>query len=122
MRPSGPSARRWAEDVGRSSAATSGFRVKPAHQKDNQADQQNQAEPAAADGRTANIKTAAAEQEKKNNDKKEYIHEYKVSFRLGFHYGALTSLPCALRALWLKSIGKRDRPIRLERWVLNVGC
>jgi hypothetical protein len=62
---------RWTFDVGRSSAATSGFRVKPAHQKDNQADQQNQAEPAAADGRSANIKTAAAEQEKKNDDEKE---------------------------------------------------
>jgi hypothetical protein len=72
-----------------------GFRAKSAHQKDNQADQQNQAEPAAADGRSANIKTAAAEQEKKNNDKKEYIHDCKVSLRRGFHYGALTSLPGA---------------------------
>jgi len=43
------------------------FRAKSAHEKDNQADQQDQAEATAADGRTANIKTAAAEQEKKDN-------------------------------------------------------
>jgi hypothetical protein len=38
-----------------------GFRTKSAHEKDNQADQQNQAETTAADGRPANIKAAAAE-------------------------------------------------------------
>jgi hypothetical protein len=67
---SGFDVQRWAFDVGRSSAVTSGFRAESAHQKDNQANQQNQAEPAAADGRSANIKTTAAEQEKKNNDEK----------------------------------------------------
>jgi hypothetical protein len=45
-----------------------GFRAKSAHEKDNQADQQNQTKPAAADGRPANIKTAAAEQKKKDNE------------------------------------------------------
>jgi hypothetical protein len=68
------------------------FRAKSAHQKDNQADQQNQAKATAADGRPANIKTAAAEQEKKNNDKKEYIHDCKIALRGNGDYGALPYL------------------------------
>jgi len=46
-----------------------GSRTKSAHQKDDKADQQNQAEPAAADDRTSKVKTAAAEQNKQDNDK-----------------------------------------------------
>jgi hypothetical protein len=46
----------------RVSRCASGFRTESAEQKDNQADQQNQTKAAAADGRTADIKTAAAEQ------------------------------------------------------------
>ncbi len=42
------------------------FRAKPASDPDNQADHQNQAKSAAADGRTAEIKPAAAAQEKQN--------------------------------------------------------
>jgi len=41
--------------------------AKSASQKDNQAYQQNQAKPAAADDGTAKVKPAAAEQEKQNN-------------------------------------------------------
>jgi hypothetical protein len=69
-----------------------GFRAESAHQKDNQADQQNQAKATATDGRPANIKTAAAEQEKKNNDKKEYIHDCKIALRGNGSYGALPYL------------------------------
>jgi hypothetical protein len=69
-----------------------GFRAESAHNKYNQADQQDQAKAAAADGRPANIKTAAAEQEKKNNDKKEYIHDWKIALRRHRGYGALTCL------------------------------
>jgi hypothetical protein len=73
-------------------ARLSRFRAKSAHQKDNQADQQNQAKATAADGRPANIKAAAAEQEKKNNDKKEYIHDCKIALRGNGDYGALPYL------------------------------
>jgi hypothetical protein len=69
-----------------------GFRAESAHEKHNQADQQDQAKPATANGRPANIKTAAAEQEKKNNDKKEYIHDWKIAPRDNHDYGALTCL------------------------------
>ena len=42
------------------------FRAESAHEKDDKAYQQNQAKPAAADDGTAEVKPAAAEQEKKN--------------------------------------------------------
>jgi hypothetical protein len=48
----------------------SGFRAPSAHQIDDKADQQNQAEPSSANGRPADVKAAAAKQEKKNNDEK----------------------------------------------------
>jgi hypothetical protein len=38
------------------------FRAESAHEKDDKAYQQNQANPAAADGRTSKVKPAAAEQ------------------------------------------------------------
>jgi hypothetical protein len=44
------------------------FRVaESAREIDDKADQQNQAKPAAADGRTPKVKPAAAEQDEKNN-------------------------------------------------------
>jgi hypothetical protein len=43
------------------------FRAESAHEIDDKAYRQNQAKPAAADDRTAKVKPAAAEQEKKNN-------------------------------------------------------
>ena len=42
--------------------------AEPAHHIDDEADHQNQTKTAATDGRTAKIKPAAAEQEKKNYD------------------------------------------------------
>ena len=42
-------------------------RAESAHEIDDQAYQQNQAKPAAADDRTAKVKPAAAEQEKQNH-------------------------------------------------------
>jgi hypothetical protein len=48
----------------------SAFRgAESAREKDDKAYQQKQANPAAADDRTAKVKPAAAEQEKKNNHK-----------------------------------------------------
>lgn len=47
--------------------ARSGFRPKSAHEKDDEADQQNKAKSSTADGGTAKVKAAAAEQEEKNN-------------------------------------------------------
>ena len=45
-----------------------GFRAaESAHHIDDKAYHQNQAKPAAADGRTSKVKPAATEQEKKNN-------------------------------------------------------
>jgi hypothetical protein len=44
------------------------FRAESAHDIDNQAYQQNQANPAAADDGATKIKPASAEQEKHNND------------------------------------------------------
>lgn len=44
------------------------FRPPAAHEKNDEADQQNQANTAATDGGAADIKTAAAEQEEKNKD------------------------------------------------------
>jgi hypothetical protein len=58
--------------VGRISTITgyfSAFRgAESAREKDNKANQQNQAKPAAADDGTAEVKSAAAKQEKQNHD------------------------------------------------------
>ena len=43
-------------------------RAESAHEIDNNADQQNQAQPAAADGRTTKVKPAATEQQKQHNN------------------------------------------------------
>jgi hypothetical protein len=43
------------------------FRTEPAHEIDDEAYEQNQAKPAAANDGTAKVKPAAAEQEKQNN-------------------------------------------------------
>jgi hypothetical protein len=66
----------------------SGFRAKAAQQINHQADQQNQAKAAAANGWTTNIKAAAAKQEKKDNNQKECIHACKVALRCNHNYGA----------------------------------
>jgi hypothetical protein len=47
----------------------SAFRAESAQGKDDQADQQNQANPAAADGWTSEVKPAAAEQKEQDNHK-----------------------------------------------------
>jgi hypothetical protein len=51
-----------------------------AHQKDDQAYQQNQANPAAADGGTAKVKTAAAEQKQQHEKQEYYIHSWIYFF------------------------------------------
>jgi hypothetical protein len=51
-------------------AVTSGFRSESAHKVDDKTYQQNQTQSSSADGRPAKVKTAAAEQEKKNKYKK----------------------------------------------------
>jgi hypothetical protein len=43
------------------------FRAKSAHEIDDKAYHQNQAKPAAADGRTSEVKPATTEQEQKND-------------------------------------------------------
>ena len=48
-------------------SALCAFRAESAQKIDDKAYRQNQAKPAAADDRTAKVKPAAAEQEKKNN-------------------------------------------------------
>jgi hypothetical protein len=45
----------------------SASRTEPAHEKDDEANQQNQAKPAAANDGTAKVKSATTEQEKQNN-------------------------------------------------------
>jgi len=47
----------------------SAFRAKPAHQKDDEAYQQNESDPASANGGAPKIKAAAAEQEKEHDHK-----------------------------------------------------
>ena len=49
--------------------ACSSLGAKSTHQINDQADQQDQSQPTTADRRTANIKTAAAEQEEKYDNK-----------------------------------------------------
>jgi len=46
----------------------SGARAESTHEEDDQANQENQAEAAAADHRTTEIKTAAAEEKQKNDN------------------------------------------------------
>jgi len=77
----------------------SGFRAKTAHKIDDQADQQNQAKPSAADGGSAKVKAAAAEQEEKNNDEKEQVHGGKIACRGECRYGALPHWSPALSAI-----------------------
>jgi len=75
---------RWSQQ-----SVRSGFRAKTAHKIDDKADQQNQAEPSAADGGPAKVKAAAAEQEEKNNNEKEEVHGDKIARRGECCYGAL---------------------------------
>ena len=51
-------------------AVASGFRAESAHKIDDNTYQQDQAKSSSADGRPAKIKTAAAEQEKKDDYQK----------------------------------------------------
>ena len=53
------------------SAASFSRRAKAAEQIDDQTDQENQAKAAAADGRAADIKTAATEKEEKDDDEEQ---------------------------------------------------
>jgi hypothetical protein len=51
-------------------AVLSVFGAQAAHGKDDKADQQHEAKPAAADGRPAKVKPAATEQQEKHNNNK----------------------------------------------------
>jgi hypothetical protein len=64
-----------------------GFRAPPAHKIDDKANQQNQADPSSADGGPAKVKTAAAEQEKKNKDKEYKTHTRKIALYCDRVYG-----------------------------------
>jgi hypothetical protein len=72
-------------------ATWSAFRAKAAHQIDDQGHQQDQTDATATKGRTADIETAAAEQEKQNDDYEEKIHDGKLAGDRIRSYGVLTS-------------------------------
>jgi hypothetical protein len=71
-----------------SASSRLGSRAESAHEKDDKADQQNQAKPSAPDGGPAKVKTAAAEQEKKNKDKQYKTHTRKIALYCDRVYGA----------------------------------
>jgi hypothetical protein len=56
------------------------FGAESAHKKDDQAYQQNQAKPAAADGGTAKVKPTAAEQKQQHEKQEYYIHSWIYFF------------------------------------------
>ena len=62
-----------------------------AHQIDDKHDKQNQAKSAATDHGTAEIKTAAAEQEEKKQDEEYWIHPSMVAVHCFRRNGAFTS-------------------------------
>ena len=64
-------------------------RAPAAHEKDDEADQQHEAEAAAAISRPTDIKAAAAEHEDENNDEQEWVHAEKLTGRGRRSYGAL---------------------------------
>ena len=70
-----------------SASSRLGSRAESAHEKDDKADQQNQAKPSAPDGGPAKVKTAAAEQEKKNKDKQYKTHTRKIALYCDRVYG-----------------------------------
>src|ERR1022692_4456849 len=61
-----------------------------AHEIDDKAYQQNQANPAAADGGTSKVKAATAEQEKQNKYQEQWIHGSKITHRRYGSYGVFT--------------------------------
>jgi len=65
------------------------FCAQSAHQIHDEADQKDQPETAATDGRAAKIKAAATEQKNKKEDEKDWIHASKISSRGEYGYGAL---------------------------------
>ena len=65
-------------------------RAKSAHQIDDKAYHQNEADSAATDGRTAKVEAAAAEQKKKYENKEDKIHGPKIAYRDDRSYGAFT--------------------------------
>jgi hypothetical protein len=68
-------------------------RAPATQQIDDQTNQQDEAQPAATDNGTTEVKTAAAEQEQKQEDQKNKIHGPKIRRRGDRHYGALPTLP-----------------------------
>ena len=84
---------RLAAETGRSANCApqgrrpSRLRAKSAHQEYDEADEQDEAEPATADGGTAEVETAAAEQEKKHYYEKDEVHGSKITRRDWRAYG-----------------------------------
>ena len=66
------------------------FRAESAHEIDDKAYQQNQANPAATDGGTSKVKAATAEQEKQNKYQEQWIHGSKIAHRRHDFYGVFT--------------------------------
>ena len=67
-----------------------GFLTEPARQKDDEADQQDQAEPSSADGGPSNVKAAAPEQQKEDDEEKHEVHVSKIALLRTHRYGAFT--------------------------------
>jgi hypothetical protein len=63
------------------------FRPESTRAINNQAYQQNQPKPAAANGGTAKVKPAAAEQKQKNQDDQYQIHGCSITLRGDGFYG-----------------------------------
>ena len=74
------------------------LRAPAAHEIDDEANQQHEAKAAATEGRAAEIKAAAAEQEDEHDDQYEWVHDKKIS-DLGDHsYGELPAQARAIEA------------------------
>jgi len=66
------------------------FRTESAHEIDDKAYHQNQANPAAAEGGTSKVKAATAEHEKQNKYQEQWIHSLKITHRRHGSYGVFT--------------------------------
>jgi hypothetical protein len=60
---------------------------KAAAEKYDEADEEDQADTAAADGGTADVEAAAAEEKEQDDDEKNSIHGLKISSPIDLNYG-----------------------------------
>src|SRR5687768_10353019 len=75
-------------------------RAKSAHEIDDEADQQNEAKSSSTDGGTAEIKSAATEQEKTNDNYQDKVHDRRIVFRDGNGYTGLPDHPAYIIVSW----------------------